>query len=485
MRTDAHGGVRRCRAGAIVPGPNDSGPWGSCESPVEEEWMVETENLNKDIRVECSETSSVLRSIRVEVDSTRVDRAFDGAYAQLQKTARVKGFRPGKVPRSVLERMYGASLPEEVERRLVGETLSSAIETAQVVPLCEPGIDAEPPQAGVDFRYTAEVEVKPEIELPDLSVLEGRKPIVLVGDDEVEAELERMRQARAALAEEKEGTAAAEGHTLTLDFEGRIDGALFDGGSAQGVDLELGKGAMIPGFEDQLIGVMAGDDRQLEVTFPEDYGPDELNGKAAVFDCHITAVRTRVLPELDAEFARDLGDFESLDEVRTRIHDDMEKRRDEEARRSLHRSLMDSLIGASEFEVPPGTVRNQLMHQMQSMHQQFHGRVPDEVLQEQLERMGEEGLPIAEKRVRELLLLDAVASAHGLEVSSEDVEARLAELAEAQGRGLDELRSEAEKENWLPQIEAELRERRVYAVLAEQATIVDVEPDPEQTESAP
>ena len=440
--------------------------------------MAEAGSVSEDIQVECSETSTVLRSISVEVDVSRVGKAFDSAYGELRKTASIKGFRPGKVPRSVLERVYGASLPDQVERVLVSETLAAAIESVDVKPVSEPDIDAERPEPGSPFRYTAHIEVKPEIELPDLGQVEGRKPIVLVGDDEVEAEIERLREKATKLVEEPEETEAADGHSLTLNFVGRIDGEIFPGGSADGVDLELGTGSMIPGFEEQLLGAKAGDNRQLDVTFPDDYGHDELNGKQALFDCEVVAVRRKELPELDDEFAKDLGESESLEELRGRIRGDLEKTRDTEAARALDRSLIESLVALCDFEVPPGVVQGQLQSQMQSMHQQFQGRVPEDVLHEQLRRMQEDGRPMAEQRVRELLLVEAIANDEGMDASQEEVDARLAEMGEAQGMEAGAMRAMAEAQGWLPAIEQEVRERKVYAFLGEHAKIVDVAPEP-------
>ena len=439
--------------------------------------MAEAGNASKDIRVECSETSSVLRSISVEVDVARVGKAFDSAYGELRKSAQIKGFRRGKVPRSVLERIYGASIPDQIERVLVSETLAAAIETAEVKPVSEPDIDAQRPEQGSSFHYTAHVEVKPEIDLPDLGQVEGRRPLVFVGDDEVQAQLERLRENATQLQEEPEETEAAEGHSLTLNFVGRIDGEAFEGGSGDGVELELGSGSMIPGFEDQLLGAKAGESRQIEVTFPEDYGREGLNGKQAVFDCDVVAVRRKELPELDDEFAKDLGDCDSLEELQARIRADLEKTRDASSERALDRSLMDSLLALCEFEVPPGVVQGQLQSQMQSMHQQFHGQVPDEVLHEQLRRMQEEGHPMAEQRVREMLLIDAIATDQAMEIAPEEIDARLAEMGEAQSMPADQMRAMGEKQGWLPAIEQELRERKVYGYLAEQGSVVDVEPE--------
>lgn len=434
------------------------------------------EQIQDDIRVECAETSPVIRSVSVEVDADRVKRAFDRAYRELGRSARVKGFRPGKVPRSVLERMYGAGMPEEIQRALVSETLAVAIEQAKVTPVSEPDIDAEPPQPGQAYRYTAIVEVKPEFVLPDVSGVTGQRPIVSVADEEVDAELDRIREHHVKLVEEPEGTEAVDDHVLTLDFEGRIDGELFQGGAAKGADLRLGAGTMVPGFEDQLLGARAGDDRQVTVTFPDDYGPAELNGKEAVFDCHVVAVRRRELPELDDELAKDAGEFETLDELREKIVADRRKQQDDAADRALNESLIESLIALTDFEVPPGVVERQLQSQMRQLHEQFQGRVPDEVIHQQLRRMQEDGRPVAERRVREALLIEKIVAEQDLAAADEEVDGRLQDMADAQGMDVATLRPMAEQQGWLQAIEHEVVEQKAYAWLAEQATVEDVDP---------
>ena len=426
---------------------------------------------SENVRVECTETNPVVRSVSVELDAKRVDRAFDKAYKELARTARIKGFRPGKTPRSVLERMYGPSMPEEIERALVSESLSGALEQAEVTPVSEPEIDAERPEPGKVFRYTVRVEVKPQITLPDLSALSGTMPTLGVDETEVDAELERLRERNATMVEEAEDAEAGEGHSVTLDFVGRVDGEPFEGGTGQGMDVELGSGQMIPGFEDQLMGVKAGDDRQLSVTFPEEYANAELAGKDATFDCHVVAIRRREVPELDDEFAKDLGDFDSLEALRAKVQEDFRQRRVREAEQARNQSLMSALIEASDFEVPPSIVERQLMGQMRQMHSQFQGRVPEDVLQEQMSRLREEGRDNAERRVREMLLIDAIAEAESFEVAEADVDARLAEMASAQGMEVDQLRMLAQQQGWLEAIEAELREKQAYDHLAAQASI--------------
>jgi trigger factor len=385
------------------------------------------------LRVEVTPEGPVLQRIEVEVDPGRVELAFERAYRELAKHARVRGFRPGKVPRRVLERMYAGSLAEQIEHSLVAETLEEAIQEAGLEAAAEPAVESSAPKPGESFRYTARVEVKPEIELPDLAGLPAQRPRVDVSGEDVERELEALRQRSAPLLEEPEGTALAEGHIATLDFVGRIGGQPFEGGSGQGVDVELGSGQFIPGFEEQLVGSGAGDDLEVTVRFPEDYGRDELAGQQAVFAVHVATVKRREVPSLDDEFAKDLGEFSTLEELRQRIRGDLEASRDRAARSVLQRTLLDSLLERTSFEVPPGVIEQRLQQELYSARQRLEGQLEDDALAEQLARWKEEWRERAERQVRESLLLEAVARSEELTVTPEDVEARIRGMAEQQG----------------------------------------------------
>ena len=310
-----------------------------------------TEEVQRDLRIETHEISAVVREVSVEVDARRVDKAWGRVVGELRRSARVKGFRPGKVPAKVVKQLYGESLGEEIERQLVRETLAVAIEMASLEPVVEPQIEAEAPSEGKAFRYKARIEVKPDIELPDLASLSGQRPRVEVGDDELLTELESLRERQVAWIEEAEEALAENGHQVTIDFVGTVDGVAFEGGSAEGVELELGSGRMIPGFEEQLVGARSGEQRDLNVTFPEDYGNAELAGQAAVFAATVTAIRRKELPELDDDFAKDLGDeFETLDDVRARIREGLTSQRQHASDHALHKSLLDDLVVRTTFE---------------------------------------------------------------------------------------------------------------------------------------
>jgi trigger factor len=380
------------------------------------------------IRVRTTEESPVVRSLEVSVDVKRVRRAYDRAYQDLARRAPVRGFRPGKTPRSVLEKLYGAQVGEQIEQSLVAETLGPALEQAGLEPVSEPAIAAKTPAIDAEFVYTARVEVKPVFELPELTGLPARRPRVTVG----EADVEQLRQRQAARLEEPPETAAATGHVLAIDFVGRIDGQPFAGGSGQGVELELGSQRFLPGFEEQLAGARAGEDREVRVRFPDDYGTRELAGRDAVFAVHVAAIRRRVVPALDDELAKDLGDFDSLAALRARVRADLEAAAERGAKAELHRTLLDALIARTGFELPPGLVTRQLDRLLQNAARRLAGAVPDAQLEAQIGRWKEEWRPRAEREVRETLLLEAIARARGIQAEAAEIEARIAELAREQ-----------------------------------------------------
>ncbi|MBW2426292.1 MAG: trigger factor [Deltaproteobacteria bacterium] len=437
--------------------------------------MAEVETGREDIRIEANEISPVVRELSIEVQVDRVDAAYARVVNELRKGARVKGFRPGKVPPKVIKRIYAGALGEEIERSLVRETLADAVELAALQPVVEPQIEAEPPVEGEAFTYKARIEVKPDIELPDLEKISGSKPAVSVGEDEVLGELESLRERHVVWVEEPEKTRAEDGHQVIVDFVGRIDGEAFEGGTAEGVEIVLGSGQMIPGFEEQLVGVTAGEERELNVTFPESYGNEALAGKPACFESKTTAIKRRELPELDDEFAKDMGEFETLDEVRDKLRENLETQRSQASEQALHKSLLDDLVARTSFEVPPTLVERELEGRIRQFEQQLGQYLPEPELRARAAQMREEGWDDARRRVQEALLLEAVARSVGLEADDEEVDARLEEMATSQGVDVKLMRDMANSQGWLPAIAAEVVDRKALAYLVEHAQISEVD----------
>jgi trigger factor len=424
-----------------------------------------------EVRVDAAEEGPVVRRIEVVVAPRRVRDAFDRAYRELARGVRVRGFRPGRVPRSVLERLYGHSVAEQIEQSLVSETLPDALEQAGLEPVAEPEIDAAHPSEGSEFRYTARIEVKPVIELPDTTGLPARRPAVEVKPEEVEGELEALRQRNAPLVEEPEGTRAARGNVLTIDFAGEVDGASFEGGSGKAVEVELGAGRFLADFEAQLEGAVAGEDREVRVHFPADYANEQLAGKEAVFRVHVAEVKRRAVPELDDEFAKDVGDFADLAALRERIRSDLLALRERSSRAELRRSLVDALIERAPFEVPPGMLQRELGRQLHAARHRLEGHVPEEALGEQLARWQEEWRPRAERDVREALLLEAVARAEGIEIEAAEIEARIEQMARERGTTPARLRKSFSEGMLEEVVRIELRDEQALARLADRAKI--------------
>src|SRR5262245_50740989 len=427
-----------------------------------------------DLEVVATEENANLRRLEVTVPVARVRRAYDRAYRDIAKNARVKGFRPGKVPRPVLERMFGSSIGADIERALVNETLGAALVKAGVEPVATPAIDASPPQADREFRYKAVVEVRPPIELPALEGLPGRRPLVLVGDDEVEREIETLRLRHAPLIEEPAGTRAANGHIVTIDFVGRIGGVPFEGGSGRDVALELGSGRFIPGFEEQLVGAAAGDDRVVTTTFPEQYGNAELAGKTAEFSAHVAEVKRRELPALDDEFAKDVGEFETIGALRDRIHQDLRESREHAAKAELRRSVLGALADRTAVAVPPGATDGQLERRLRMAVQQLHQGVPHDVLHAQVERWREEWRPAAEREVKERWLLDAVAEAQKIAVEDAAIEEQIEKMASAQGITAAQLGEQVGRELLEASIRDDLRREKALDFLVSTAKVEEV-----------
>ena len=426
-----------------------------------------------EFEVDVCEEGAGARRLEVRVARKSVDRAFDNLYADLARNARVRGFRPGKAPRRVLERLYGGALGEDIERLLVDGTLSLALERAGVEAIAPPDIDADPPRAGADFAYAARVEVRPPIELPELEGLPGTRPSSLIGDEEVQRELEALQQRHAVTIEEPEGVAAAVGHILTVDYVGRIDGQPFEGGTGRDVDLELGSGRFVPGFEEQLVGASAEEDREVRVTFPEDYDPS-VAGKDAVFAVHVAAVKRRDVPDLDDDFARDLGEFDTLDALRERIESDLRRDAESRAERALRQSVAGALAERCDFEVPPGAIDYQLERRLRMAAQDLlRSGMPEEVLSGQIDAWRREWRPAAEQELREQWVLEAVAEAREVAVDEAEVEERVAELAAARGLSVSDLRDELDAQALESSIRADLRRDKALDFIVSTAKVED------------
>jgi trigger factor len=426
--------------------------------------------------VQVEETGPVERRLRIDIPTAEVDAAFDSVYRELARTTRVRGFRPGRAPRSVLERMLGERARAEVVERLVHESLPRAVNEADLAVVGEPRLrpEAEPKQ-GTPFVYEATVEIRPPIELRKVRGLEIERPVLPEPEeDPIDHYLEELRGSQAQLVAEPEGTLAARGHVAVLDYEGTCDGRPFEGGSGKEVALELGASRAVPGFEEHIEGMSVGTEREFDVEIPETYPGREVAGKQAHFNVRLVELKRKELPDLDDELAKDVSDFDSLEALREDLRAKVTASRDREMARLLRETVAKKLVEENPFPVPPSLVERQLSSRLAQAVGALGREVPVDQVREAVEKWREEWRPQAEDQVRLALLVPDVAKAESIEVTDEDVETALREIAQARNVKVTQLRREYRERGVLDGLRASVLEERVLEFLVAEATVSEV-----------
>ncbi len=404
---------------------------------------VQVENLEKN-----------MAKLTITVDAAELDKAITKAYNKQKNSISVPGFRKGKVPQNMVEKMYGAEIfYEDAANIIMQDTYPQAYDESKLEIVSQPKIDITQLEKGKDFIYTAEVAVKPEVKLgkyKGVSVTKiDSKVTATEVNDSIKAELER-----AARTVAKKGK-AAKGDTVTIDFEGFIDGVAFEGGKGENYDLELGSGSFIPGFEDQLIGHKAGEDVDVEVSFPENYQAEDLAGKPAVFKCHIHEVLGKEIPKLDDEYVSDTTEFETVDEYKASVKERLENNKKAEGRRAQEDEAIAKIVEDSEMEIPDAMVD----YQVENMINDFANNMSQQGLSLQqymqftgmtMDSFRDQVRPDALSRTQSSLVLEAIAKAEKIEASDADVDAKLEEMSKQYGMELEQLKGlvgDAEKES--------------------------------------
>lgn len=375
--------------------------------------------------------------LTVEVDAETFKTALDDAFKKVVKQVSIPGFRKGKVPRGLFEQRFGVeALYQDALDILLPVEYPKAVEEAGIEPVDRPEIDVEKIEKGESLIFTAKVTVKPEVKLGDYKGLGIEKDDTAVTDEDVQNELKSLQERQAELVVKEEG-AVENGDTVVLDFEGFVDGEAFEGGKAENYSLEVGSGSFIPGFEEQLTGLEAGAEKDVEVTFPEEYHAEELAGKPAVFKVKIHEIKAKELPELNDEFAKDIDEeVETLAELTEKTKKRLEEAKENEADAKLREELVLKASENAEADVPQAMIDTELDRmlkefeqrlQMQGMNLELYTQFSGQDENALKEQMKED----AAKRVKSNLTLEAIAQAENLEVTDEEVEAELTKMAEA------------------------------------------------------
>jgi trigger factor len=424
------------------------------------------------------EVSPCRWQVRVTLPPEDTVPHFDRAYRELQRTTRIPGFRPGKVPLSVIRKRFADAVREDVGNALLKETFPRALEEHALRAIGPPALEEIDLQEGRPFTYMAQVDVLPEVELGEITGMELARREVDVPDEMIDATLERMRQENAQLSTVEEADAAlAQGQIGVIDFEGCIDGEPFEGGSGERFPVEVGAGRLFPEFEGGITGMTRGETREITVTFPDDYR-EEFAGKQAEFTVTLHEIQDKVLPEIDDEFAKDL-DFADLAALREEIRTKLEEKVTASRRRAYHQEIADRLLEIHSPEVPPTLLEGQLDLMVRN---RLVGLVqegtPLEEAEQQRAALRAELQHDARRRAQLTLILDKIAEVNGLQVDDAAIEARLKQEAMDASVAPDVMRRYYESQfGSLDPIHDQLREEAAYDYVLEHAVFAE----PQQT----
>ena len=377
-----------------------------------------------------------MAKLTIEVAAEELEKAIEAAYQKNKSKISIPGFRKGKVPRQMIERMYGKEVfYEDAANALIPDAYEKALDECEEDIVSSPSIDVVQIEAGKPFIFTAEVALKPEVKLGKYKGVKVEKADITVTDEEVDAEINKERENNARNIEVTD-RAVKDGDITTLDFEGFVDGVAFEGGKGENYPLTIGSGAFIPGFEEQLIGAEIGKEVEVNVTFPEDYQAEDLKGKAAVFKCTVKEIKEKQLPELDDEFASEVSEFETLAEYKADVKGKLEERKAKEAKDAKEAAVIEESVKDSEMEIPEAMLATQQRQMVDEFAQriQMQGLSIDQYFQftgSSYEQMIEQVKPQAEKRIQSRLVLEAVAKAENITATDEDYEDELKVMAEA------------------------------------------------------
>ena len=376
-----------------------------------------------------------MAKLTVEVPAEEVEAALQNAYLKNRKQISVPGFRKGKVPRQMIEKMYGPEVfYDDAANALIQKAYPQAADECELEIVSRPAVDIVQLEKGKPFIFTAEVALKPEVTLGQYKGIEVEKVDTTATDEEVAAELDKEREANSRTIT-VEDRAVQDGDMTVIDFEGFVYGEAFEGGKGTDYPLTIGSGAFIPGFEEKLVGAEIGKEVEVDVTFPEEYHAKELAGKPAVFKCTVKEIKVKELPELDDDFAQDVSDFDTLEEYKADVRKKVEEKKAADAKAKKEDAVIEKIIEGATMEIPDAMVETQAERMVDEFAQrlQMQGLTMEQYLQftgGNVQALVEQSKPQALKRIQSRLVLEAVVAAENLTASDEELDAELGRMAE-------------------------------------------------------
>ena len=414
-----------------------------------------------------------MAKLTVEVAAEDVEKALQAAYLKQRKQINIPGFRKGKVPRQMIEKMYGPEVfYDEAANNMIPDAYAKAYDESELDIVSQPKIEVVQMEKGKPFIFTAEVATKPEVTLGDYKGLKVDKVSTRVTQKEVDEEIEKERERNARTIEVTD-RAVQDKDEVTLDFEGFVDGVAFEGGKGEDYPLTIGSGSFIPGFEEQLIGAEIDKEVEVNVTFPKEYHSEELAGKDATFKCTVHTIKSKELPELDDEFASEVSECETMDAYRAEVKKNIKERKERTGKEKKENQAVDQAIENAQMDIPEAMIE----FQVRQMADDFARRIQQQGLTVEqyfqftgmtAEKMMEEMRPQAEKSIKTRLVLEAIVKAENIEVSDERVEEELTKMAEAYQMEVEKLK-EFMGENEKKQIKEDLAVQEAITLLVNES----------------
>ena len=394
-------------------------------------------------KVEKTENANEVK-LEITVEAEKFENAMKKVYFQNAKYINIPGFRKGKAPMNIVEKYYGAQIfYEDAFNDVATEAYGEALEQNNIDAVSKPSVDIVQMEKGKDVIFTAVVQVKPEVKLGKYKGIEIKKIEYPVEEKDIDNEIKQMQEKNSRLVT-VEDRALENGDTATIDFEGFVDGVAFEGGKAEGHELEIGSGAFIPGFEEQLVGMKIDEEKEINVKFPEEYFSKDLDGKDAKFRVKLHEIKRKELPALDDEFAKDVSEFDTLKELKESIKEKLEKSNEQKAKYDTEEAAIKAVCEKAKVDIPSGMVEMEVEHMLQDITQRlsYQGLKMEQYLKmigKTEEEVKKEYEPQAIEAIKSRLTLEAIRKEEKIEASEEEIQAKLEEMAKNYGKKVEEI----------------------------------------------
>lgn len=425
------------------------------------------------------EISSVKKKILIEIDSKDVDKKINNAFKSCGKSAKIKGFRPGKIPLKILERYYGEQVMQEVTNSIIQETLYQAMQETELFPLNMPEIENGSLVKGQDYKYAATVEVRPKFELKDYLGIEAEKEKCVISEDDVENQIESILKSQGTLVSLSEDRGIEKDDYAIINYEGFDGDEVIEGIKAENYSLSIRAGNFYPGFEDKLTGEKKGSKKEFAIDFEENYANTELAGKSIKFKVEVTDIKVMELPELNDEFVSNLGvEFKTVDDLKEKIKEDLTAREEKRIDIDLKNKVLEKIADSIKFELPESLIGREIDSSIENMKQSFlRSGASFEKLGLDPEKMKTDLRPAAEKNVKGGLILSEVARLNDIDVDEKEVSQGFEEMAKEAGYPVETVQKYYEANNLTGTLKQTLIKEKTLNYLVENASVTEVEPD--------